>query len=122
MATWDQRAEMLASSASLAPEIDELEHAGLQALPSMLVKPPRVGGAPVHLECLHHQTIELPHSDPDGRNCIVLGRVVGVHIDDRVIVEGRISLEKARPIARLGYLDYARVDAIFSMAAPIARR
>lgn len=115
MASWDQRSEMLASGASLAPEIDELEHAGLQALPSVLVKPPRVAGAPVHLECLHHQTVELPHTDPDGRNTLVIGRVVGVHIDDRVIENGRIDLGKAQPIARLGYLDYARVDTIFSM-------
>jgi flavin reductase (DIM6/NTAB) family NADH-FMN oxidoreductase RutF len=121
MATWEQRAEMLASSASVPPDIDELEHAGLQPLPSILVKPPRVRGAPVHLECRHHQTIELPHTEPDGRNAVVIGRVVGVHIDDQVLDHGRIDLTRAGPIARLGYLDYARVDTIFSMGPPVRR-
>ncbi len=118
MATWDQRVAMLASSASLPPEVDEFAHAGLAALPSRLVKPPRVSGAPVQLECQHYQTLELPHDDPNGRNALVLGRVVGVHIDDRVIENGRIDLTKACPIARLGYMDYARIDTIFSMRSP----
>ncbi len=118
MATWDQRAAMLASSASLPPDVDEFQYAGLGALPSRLVKPPRVAGAPVHLECLQHQTIELPPSGPDARNVVVIGRVVGVHIDERVIADGKIDLSKAGPIARLGYFDYARVDTMFSMRLP----
>lgn len=115
MATWQQRDEMFRSSAVLAPDVDEFAHAGLSTLPSRLVKPPRVAGAPIHLECIHHQTIELPHDDPEGRNALVLGRVVGVHIDDAVIQNGRVDLGRIQPIARLGYGDYARVDTIFSM-------
>jgi flavin reductase (DIM6/NTAB) family NADH-FMN oxidoreductase RutF len=115
MATWDQRDEMFRSSAVLPPEVDEFAHAGLSTLPSKLVRPPRVAGAPIHLECIHHQTLELPHDDPGGRNALVIGRVVGVHIDDAVIQNGRVDLGLIQPIARLGYGDYARVDTIFSM-------
>jgi flavin reductase (DIM6/NTAB) family NADH-FMN oxidoreductase RutF len=115
MATWDQRDAMLASSATLPPEVDEFEHAGLAALPSRLVKPARVAGAPVHLECVHHQTIELPSSS-DGRNTVVFGRVVGVHIDDRMIENGKLDISKVMPIARLGYAEYARVEAVFTMS------
>jgi flavin reductase (DIM6/NTAB) family NADH-FMN oxidoreductase RutF len=118
MATWDQREPMLASSASLPPEVDEFIVTGLGALPSRLVKPPRVAGAPVHLECVHHQTLELPPSK-DGRNTVVFGRVVGVHIDDRMIDNGKLDLTKVSPIARLGYLEYARVDHVFVMQAPV---
>lgn len=117
MATWGQREAMQASAASLPPQVDELAHVGLSALPSQLVKPPRVAGAPVHLECVHYQTIELPHDDPSGRNAMVLGRVVGVHIDDSVLTNGKVDVTKARPIARLGYLDYAVVNEVFSMGA-----
>jgi flavin reductase (DIM6/NTAB) family NADH-FMN oxidoreductase RutF len=120
MATWAQRDEMLASSAALAPEVDEFVHAGLEALPSRLVKPPRVAGAPVHLECIHHQTLELPPS-ADGKNVVVFGRVVGVHIDDRMIVDGKVDVSRVCPIARLGYFEYARVDATFSMSLPPRR-
>jgi flavin reductase (DIM6/NTAB) family NADH-FMN oxidoreductase RutF len=115
MATWDQRIAMHASSATLPHDVDEMAHVGLSPLPSRLVKPPRVAGAPVHLECRHYQTLELPHHDPDGRNALVLGTVVGVHIDDRVIVGGRIDITRVKPIARLGYLDYACVEQTFSM-------
>lgn len=115
MATWDQREAMLASSASVAPHVDELEHAGLVALPSRLVKPPRVAGAPVHLECVLHQTLELPPS-ADGRNTVVFGRVVGVHIDDHMIDDGKLDVTRMGPIARLGYTEYARVEQVFSMS------
>ncbi len=115
MATWEQREPMLASSASLPPGANEFEHAGLVALPSRLVKPPRVAGAPVHLECVHHHTLELP-SNADGRNVVVFGRVVGVHIDDRMIENGKLDVSKVLPIARLGYAEYARVEAVFTMS------
>lgn len=117
MATWAQREAMHASGASLPPEVDELAHVGLSALPSRLVRPPRVAGAPIHLECVHYKTLELPHDDPSGRNAMVLGKVVGVHIDESVLTDGQIDLSKAKPIARLGYLDYAKVDEVFSMGA-----
>lgn len=115
MATWGQREPMLASSASLPPGVNEFEHAGLVALPARLVKPPRVAGAPVHLECVHHHTLELP-SSPDGRNVVVFGRVVGVHIDDGMIENGKLDVSKVMPIARLGYAEYARIEAVFTMS------
>jgi flavin reductase (DIM6/NTAB) family NADH-FMN oxidoreductase RutF len=114
MATWQQRDAMLASSESVPPEVNEFEHAGLVALPSRLVKPPRVAGAPVHLECVHHQTLELPPSN-DGPNVVVFGRVVGVHIDDGMIEGGKLDVSKVTPIARLGYAEYACVEKVFSM-------
>jgi flavin reductase (DIM6/NTAB) family NADH-FMN oxidoreductase RutF len=117
MATWEQRDQVVQSSASVPPEVDEFTITGLERLPSRLVKPPRVAGAPVHLECVHHQTLELPPSD-GGRNIVVFGRVVGVHIDDRMIENGKLDVRKVSPIARLGYLEYARVEHVFVMHPP----
>ena len=51
-------------------------------------------------------------------NIVVFGEVVGVHIDDQVIVEGRIDFLKLRPIGRLGYLDFVEVNNTFSMDRP----
>ena len=59
---------------------------------------------------------------PDGRNGItnnlIVGRVVGIHLDDDVIVDGRVDVLKLRPVARLGYFDYATVDSLFEMLRP----
>ena len=52
---------------------------------------------------------------------MIFGEVIGVHIDDAMITEGGlINVAKMMPIGRLGYNDYARVDAdsIFTMARP----
>jgi len=50
-------------------------------------------------------------------NAIVLGQVIGIHIPTRAIVNGRVDVTKLKPIARLGYGDYAVIDEIFSFAA-----
>ncbi len=119
MATWDLREEMNLSCAALGPEVDEFAFAGLETAPSELVAPPRVKAAPIHMECIYHQTIELPSRDPSVRNAMVLGRVVGIHISDDVLTDGLVDASKFRPIARLGYMDYARVDEVFAMRRPV---
>jgi flavin reductase (DIM6/NTAB) family NADH-FMN oxidoreductase RutF len=118
MATWDLRDAMNLSSTPAPANLNEMELAGLAMAPSVLVKPPRVEAAPIHLECLHHQTVELPSDDPEGRNAMVIGRVIGIHIDESVLTDGLVDMAKVRPIARLGYMDYTRVDLVFSMLRP----
>ncbi len=118
LATWDLREEMNRTSAPANPGADEFELAGLEKAPSVLVKPPRVKASPIHMECLVERILDLPCADPKGRNAMVLGRVAGIHIDDRVLTGGLIDMAKLRPIARLGYMDYARVDFVFSMDRP----
>ena len=44
--------------------------------------------------------------------------MVGIHIDDDVIRDGMVDMLRMRPIARLGYMDYASVDSVFSMKRP----
>ena len=47
--------------------------------------------------------------------------MVGIHIDDSVITdEGLVDIRRMGIISRLGYNDYARVDAdsVFSMERP----
>ena len=84
-----------------------------------MVRPPRVKGAPIHLECRLHKVIGLLADDPARfRNWMVLGHVVGIHIDDSVITNGRVDQSKFRPIARLGYADYTTVDSHFEMPFP----
>ena len=49
---------------------------------------------------------------------MVIGEVIGIHIADDVIVDGIVDIGLLRPVARLGYMDYAVVDESFSMARP----
>jgi len=119
LATWELRDQMNETSAQVDPAVDEFTLAELEAVPARLVKPPRVKAAPIHMECLYHQTVELPCDVPGGRNAIVLGRVVGIHIDDAVLTDGLVDMAKLKPIARLGYMDYTRVDLVFTMVRPV---
>ena len=120
LATWDLREAMNATSAAVAAGVDEMDLAGLETAPSRLVKPPRVKAAPIHMECLYHQTVDLPCDETGSRNAIVLGRVVGIHIDDAVLRDGLVDIAKIRPIARLGYMDYTSVESVFAMQRPSA--
>lgn len=111
---------MNATSAPVAAAIDEFALAGLTALPARRVRPPRVAGAPAHLECRYLRTVELPCDDPASSNAAVFGVVIAIHIDDAVIVDGRVDVRRFRPVARLGYMDYATVEDLYAMERPAA--
>ncbi len=116
MATWDQREEVSHTAFIVDRGVDELDAAGLKALPSKFVKPPRVKGSPVQFECTHFQTMVLPGNKPSSTHQLIVGRVIGVHIDDNVITQdGLLDTLKMRPIARLGYKEYTSVDSTFEM-------
>jgi len=116
MATWAQKDQMNQTARIVERGVDELAAAGLEPLPSRLVRPPRVKGSPVHFECRLHQIVTLPGRTPSSEHHVVIGRVVGVHIDDAVLTtDGRVDVLKMRPIARLGYKDYAAIEAVFQM-------
>src|SRR3546814_1390149 len=70
------------------------------------------------LECRYLQTVQLASNDPAEPNAMVIGEVVGVHIDDGFLVDGRVDTARLRPIARLGYAQYAVVDTVFELRRP----
>lgn len=119
LATWELREAMNATSAPLPRGVNEMVRAGLEPAPSRLVKPPRVKAAPCALECKRLNVIRL--QDLDGKlldGHLVIGQVVGVHIDDRFIVNGKLQTAAMKPIARCGYDEYAVVESLFSMQRP----
>lgn len=118
MATWDLRERMNRTSAPVPAETDEFVLAGLETEPSELVRPPRVKAAPIHLECRHHATVELPCETEGGRNAICVGRVVGVHIADEFLADGMVDVARIKPLARLGYQDYTVVEKVITMKRP----
>ncbi len=118
MATWELREQINLTSTPAAPEVNEFDLAGLETEPSELVKPPRVKAAPIHLECVYHQTVELPCDIEGGRNALCIGRVVGVHIRDEFLIDGKVDIARIKPLARLGYQDYTVVETVFPLKRP----
>lgn len=116
LATYDLRRQVAQTAALEDSPLDEMAAVGLTAAPSTLVKPPRVQESPVQLECRYEQTICFPNDEPGNIQSMVIGRVVGIHIDDRYITpEGRVDIVKLRPLARMGYLDYTSVTEVFEI-------
>jgi flavin reductase (DIM6/NTAB) family NADH-FMN oxidoreductase RutF len=121
MATFDLREPMNATSAPLPRGESELLHAGLTAAPSRLVRPPRVAEAPAALECKWLRTVPLdPLGGGEPKYYLVIGQVVGIHIDDRFIVDGLVDTAAMRPIMRAGYHEYftATPETKFAMRRP----
>lgn len=122
MATWDLRDAMNLTSAALPHDVDEFEFAGLTKTPSRIVTPPRVGESPIALECRTWEVVDLPPMPDGSPNTMVLGEVVGAHIADSALTDGRVDTARIKPIGRLGYADYVVVDSVFSMTRPQTRR
>lgn len=115
MATWSLREEVNISATDFDRGISEIQHANLLTLKSSMIKPRRIQGSPIHLECVYYQTIALPVIDNKHTNKVIIGKVVAIHIDDSIIVNGKIDVTKFQPIARLGYDEYCVVDKIFKI-------
>jgi flavin reductase (DIM6/NTAB) family NADH-FMN oxidoreductase RutF len=50
---------------------------------------------------------------------MVLGAVIGVHVDDAILKAGRVDAQHFRLLARLGYMDYAVVERVFELQRPM---
>src|ERR1700754_3722369 len=119
LATWDLREKMNQTSAPYPRGTNEMEAAGLTAAPSRLVKPPRVAESPCALECKLIKIVPMETFDGHPVDAhVVFGQVVGVHIDDRFVVNGRLDTAAMKPIARCGYDEYAVVESLFAMQRP----
>ena len=125
LATRPLAERMNESAAPLAQGVSEFVRAGLTPAPSRVVAPPRVAECPASLEC---RVVDIHRlRDIEGKatdTWLVIGQVVGVHIDRAFLTEdGLFDIFAARPILRAGYrADYAEIgrDARFEMVRPTA--
>lgn len=108
-------AEINLTSAPAGAQEDEFDLAGLEKAPSKLVAAPRVAAVPVHMECRVYHILDLPSPTPASENAMVVGEVIGIHIDPSVLRDGRLDITAFTPLARLGYQDYAAIEAVFSV-------
>ncbi|GBQ71601.1 hypothetical protein AA103196_2820 [Ameyamaea chiangmaiensis NBRC 103196] len=116
---------MNATSFAALPGESEFGLAGLQTLPSRLVRPLRVAASPVHFECRVTDIVQL--HDSAGRDVparMTFGEVVAVHIRRDLIHDGVYRTAEARPVLRAGGRgDYAQItpDAMFELLRPATR-
>jgi flavin reductase (DIM6/NTAB) family NADH-FMN oxidoreductase RutF len=119
LANLDMLTAVVTTGVSFPRGVNEMIEAGLEPAPSRLVKPPRVKAAPCALECKILQIVEM--HDLEGQPChrhVVFGQVIGIHIDERYIKDGRLDTAAMQPIARCGYADYAVVDKVIPVQRP----
>ncbi len=113
---------MNASCAHVAPDVDEFDLARLTPVASRNISVPRVAESPVSFECRLSQIVQLQGADGDKADSwLVLGEVVGVHIDNRLLKDGIYDTAAAQPIMRGGGpADYFGIDPgnLFRMQRP----
>ncbi len=89
--------------AAVGPEVDEFALAGLTPVASRLVAPPRVRESPVSFECRCTQIVQLQTAAGSTvPSWLVLGEVVGVHIDTSLLVDGVYDTAAAGHVLRGG--------------------
>ena len=120
LVTWELREPMNKSSAPLPRGRSEFHRADLEMAPSRLVSPPRVAASRCAMECRVVHQMEL--RDLDGTPIdqhLVVGQVVGVHLDETSIVDDVVDTAALQPVARLGGpSDYTVIRDIFRMPRP----
>ena len=111
--TQDLAEQMNVCAIDFPPGVNELEQAGLTAAPSTAVSVPRIAQAHAALECKLFQVIDVERSK------IVLGRVVGIYVEDRFVDPAGpyVRAEDLHAIGRMnGQGSYVRTrDAFFHM-------
>ncbi len=102
------------TAADFPPDVSEVEWAGLTAVPSDIVRVPRIAEAPVAMEA---RVVDI-HRILNTNNWLILGQVVRLHLAERLFVDGRIDPARLRPIGRLAGPWYARLGELFPMERP----
>lgn len=107
------------SSCEYPKGVNEFVKSGLTEVPSIMVKPPRVGESKISMECKVNRVIEL--GDQGGAGNLVICEVLLMHIREEVLDEnGRIDPRKMDSVARMGgdYYLRAQGDNIFTVPKP----
>lgn len=116
-AVWSLAEELNLTCKELPRYESEADLAGLELIPSVKVKPPRVKRSPVQMEARVRQIIPLGDGPMSGN--LVLGEIIYIHVDDAVLDDqGKIDPRKLQTIARLGGDWYCRTSDLFEMKRP----
>ncbi|MGA8014213.1 MAG: flavin reductase family protein [Candidatus Acidiferrales bacterium] len=110
----DMAKAMNITAIEFEPEVNEIEEAELETVPSVHVKPPRIAASPVSMECALLQIVEL---GPD--NALVLGRVLAMHVRDDLVLDPAKHYVDTPGLKLIGRMHgagwYARTSDLFKM-------
>jgi flavin reductase (DIM6/NTAB) family NADH-FMN oxidoreductase RutF len=109
---------MNATSRDYPRGVSEFERCGVTSAASQCVRPPRVANARAALECTLFEIIALPQGSDNRASYVVIGAVVGVHIDDALIEDGKVIEARLDPLARLGYFNYGTLGEVIKIPRP----
>ncbi|HTO89497.1 MAG TPA: flavin reductase family protein [Candidatus Sulfotelmatobacter sp.] len=107
---------MVRTSGEWPADVDEFDVSGIESAPSTIVKPPRVALSPASMECRTYREVEL------GSSAFVVGEILRLHVDDAMLVEGRVDPERLRAVGRLGGDAYSIVRGVVREARPKVQR
>jgi flavin reductase (DIM6/NTAB) family NADH-FMN oxidoreductase RutF len=112
--------EAMNASAVPAPHgVSEIDLQNLATEPSVMVKPPRVKGSPIHFECRLTQIVEIGPAAP-GSARMVIGQVVYAHVDEAICDEAlHIDTHAWQPVARMAGNAYGPVGEQFTLPRPM---
>ncbi|MBI3610439.1 MAG: flavin reductase family protein [Nitrospirae bacterium] len=102
------------AAGNVPPDTNKFEVAKLTPRPGVKIKPPRIGEAPVSLECRLVQVVTLPET----KDVLVIGRVVYIHLQDDLWSNGGIDPQRLRAIGRLGQSNYCHIRETFTLGKP----
>ncbi|MFD2100771.1 flavin reductase family protein [Flagellimonas iocasae] len=111
--------QMSLSSTAYDKGVNEFVKAGFTEVPSVKVKPPRVGEAPVSFECKVLEVVELAQTPGAGN--LVIAQVEMIHVDDAYYTDGVLDTEKLDLVGRMGGNWYIRAikESLFEIPKPI---
>ncbi len=112
--------QMSLSSTAYDKGVNEFVKAGFTQVKSDVVIPPRVGEAPVAMECIVTQVIPL--ADAPGAGNLILARVERMHIQEEYLdADGKLDTQKLDLVGRMGGSWYTRSsgDSLFEIPKPV---
>jgi flavin reductase (DIM6/NTAB) family NADH-FMN oxidoreductase RutF len=119
MCTYDLRHAMNITAMEWPDGVDEFDQAGLTKAACIDAPGPRVAQSPAHFECKYLSTHRLRGNSGHGWVDVVYGEVMRIHVDDAMVTpQGKLDYARIRPLARMGYYDYAAISETFEMRIP----
>lgn len=94
--------------------VSEFEKTGLTPIASDTIKAPRVKESPIQFECKLNQIVPVGDGTK-GSGFVVLGTIQRFHYDENVYDNGKIILEKLKPVGRIAGIGYCRVNDTFDI-------
>jgi flavin reductase (DIM6/NTAB) family NADH-FMN oxidoreductase RutF len=109
----DNLEQMNVSAIEFGPDVDEFAVAGLTAVPSTMVRPPRIGESKVAFECRLMQTVKL-----GAMRTLVLGEVLLMHVQDGLVIDrerGWVDTRGLRLVGRTSAGSYVRTNEVIEL-------